>query len=116
MKKTRRAGSIVLTAAALACSTTDGEGVTTDSPSPERPIQAVLADWTESWMTVPGVTGTGIGLCEGEPCLVVFVARDTEAVRSRIPDNVEGYAVDFRVSGPFRARDSLDGSADRASG
>ncbi|MDX1577828.1 MAG: hypothetical protein R3266_05060 [Gemmatimonadota bacterium] len=72
-----------------------------------RPIEAVLADRTDAWMALDGVTGTGIGLCDDEPCLVVFALRDTEALRRALPERAEGYRVDIRVSGPFRARDSM---------
>lgn len=100
-------GTVLFAAVGPACSPREDEAATPDPPVPERSIEAVLADRTEGWMAVPGVTGTGIGLCDEDPCLVVFVARDTGAVRRRIPEITEGYAVDLRVSGTFRARDSL---------
>ena len=74
---------------------------------PAKAIEAVLAERTEQWMSIAGVTGTGIGLCDDQPCLVVFINRDTEELRERIPERVEGYVVDFRVTGEFTAQDSV---------
>ena len=47
---------------------------------PQRSIQEVLKDHTERWMTVPGVVGTAVGECEGEPCLTVYVAEKSDAL------------------------------------
>ena len=70
-----------------------------------RPIETVLAERTEEWMALEGVTGTAIGLCDDEPCIVVFLLRDSEELVRQIPTSVEGYPVDIRVSGTFRALD-----------
>src|SRR5688500_6482757 len=74
------------------------EGVTT------RPIEEVLRANTPGWMAVPGVVGTGIGVCDTAPCLKVFAAERTAEIRERIPDQVEGYPVRVEVTGKFRAR------------
>lgn len=71
---------------------------------PERTIQEVQEAHTQAWMRVPGVVGTGIGRCDGEPCIVVFAARMTEEIEAEIPDEVEGYPVRVEVTGPFRPR------------
>lgn len=76
---------------------------------PERTIQEVQDAHTLEWMAIPGVVGTGIGLCDEDPCIKVFVARRTEEIEERIPEEVEGYPVRIEVSGEFRARDTTDG-------
>lgn len=69
-----------------------------------RPIEEVLRANTPGWMAIPGVVGTGIGLCDAGPCLKVFAAERTPEIRERIPDSVEGYAVRVEVTGEFQAR------------
>lgn len=77
-----------------------------EDPVPQRTIQEVQEAHTDEWMEVPGVVGTAIGLCEGEPCIVVYAAEMTEEIEERIPDEVEGYRVRVEVTGPFRPRRS----------
>lgn len=72
---------------------------------PERTIQEVQEAHTEEWMRVRGVVGTGIGLCEDVPCIVVFATEMTDEVEARIPDEVEGHPVRVEVTGPFRPRE-----------
>ena len=40
----------------------------------ERSIEEVQEAFTREWMDLPGVVGTGIGLCEDQPCIKVLVA------------------------------------------
>lgn len=75
----------------------------------ERRIEEVLREKTDEWMAVPGVVGTGLGLCDGAPCLVVLVARRTPEVEGRIPGEVDGHPVRIEVTGEFRARDTTGG-------
>lgn len=69
-----------------------------------RPIEEVLADSTSSWMAIPGVEGTGLGTCDGKPCIVVYAARESEAIERRIPASVEGHPVRIEVTGGFEPR------------
>lgn len=50
------------------------------------------------------MVGTGVGLCEGDPCIKVFVSERTPEVEREIPGEVEGYTVRVEVTGPFRSR------------
>jgi hypothetical protein len=87
----------------------------TDLPEedmPEPTIQEVQERYTPDWMELPGVVGTGIGLCEaedepegpGEPCIRVFLARPSPEAEDAIPERVEGYRVELVVTGEFRPR------------
>src|SRR2546426_8516042 len=69
-----------------------------------RTIEAVLAAHTDSLMALPGVVGTAIGLCDGAPCIRVFLAASGAAARRRIPTQLEGYPVKVEVTGPIRPR------------
>jgi hypothetical protein len=75
----------------------------------QRSIEEVQDAHTPEWMSLPGVVGTGIGLCEDRPCIKVFVAGPVSDLRDRIPAEVEGYTVVLESTGPFEARDSAAG-------
>ena len=70
-----------------------------------KTIQEVLSEHTDEWMSIPGVVGTGIGECEGEPCIRIFVVKKTSELMQKIPSEVEGYTVDVQESGKFQALD-----------
>ncbi|TKJ36255.1 MAG: hypothetical protein CEE38_12635 [Planctomycetes bacterium B3_Pla] len=72
---------------------------------PERTIEQVQEDHTDEWMAIPGVEGTGIGLCDDKPCIKIFSSIKPEQLRAKIPSNVEGYAVIIEETGAFRALD-----------
>jgi hypothetical protein len=53
-------------------------------------------------MAVPGVVGLAEGLCAGQPCIKVFVARKTSDLLKAIPSVLEGYSVAVEETGEFR--------------
>jgi len=53
-------------------------------------------------MALPGVVGVAEGVCDGRPCIKVFVARKTPDVLKAIPGSVEGYPVAVEETGDFR--------------
>ena len=69
---------------------------------PSRTIEEVLATHTDSLMSLPGVVGTAIGLCDGTACIRVLVADSMAASRRKIPNRLEGYVVHVEVSGVLR--------------
>lgn len=76
-----------------------------ETPSvPSKTIQEVLAAHTDSLLALPGVVGTAIGLCDGAPCIRVFLADSSDAVRRTIPAQLDGYTVKVDVTGPIRPR------------
>lgn len=79
-----------------------------DDPMPERPIEEVLAAHTPEWMELPGVVGTGIGLCDDEPCIRVFLSRPSPEAEEAIPERVEGHRVELVVTGPITPRTPPD--------
>ena len=70
---------------------------------PPKTIQVVLAEHTDRWMAIPGVVGTAIGLFDGQPCIKVFVAENTEELVAKFPSALEGHRVILEESGEFRA-------------
>jgi hypothetical protein len=89
------------------CAGREGEteaGSSQEEDAETMSIEDVLRERTPGLMAVRGVTGTGLGECEGEPCIVVFVATDSLDLAGALPDTLDGYRVDVRVSGEVRAR------------
>ena len=67
------------------------------------PIEEVLARYTPQWVAIDGVVGTAIGLHQGKPCILIFVAKRTRALDDKIPPVVEGYRIVIEETGRFRA-------------
>ena len=71
-----------------------------------KTIEEVLREHTDQWMSIPGVVGTGIGECEGKPCIRILVGKKTPQLLKQIPSKLEGFVVDVHETGEIRARDS----------
>ncbi len=54
-------------------------------------------------MSIPGVVGTGEGLCNGNPCIKVFVIEFTQELEQKILNILEGYPVEVEETGEFKA-------------
>ena len=85
-----------------ACSGPRAQGQAT--PMPDKTIEAVLAQHSDSLMALPGVVGTAIGRCDGAPCIRVFVKDSAAARNARVAERLDGYRVRVEVSGMFHAR------------
>jgi hypothetical protein len=72
------------------------------NPVSIRPLEEVLRAHTDHLMAVPGVVGIAEGLCEGRPCIKVFVARTTPHLLKAIPASLEGYPVAVEETGELR--------------
>ena len=66
-------------------------------------IEEVLKQNTNPLMSIPGVIGTGQGLCDGKPCIKVFVIKKTAELDRKIPGEIEGYKVKIEETGILRA-------------
>jgi hypothetical protein len=83
-------------------------GVDLEKPDlmPEKTIEQVQQQYTDTWMAIAGVVGTAIGQQNGKPCILVLTASNTDQIRKRIPATVEGYPVVVRYVGEVRALDT----------
>ncbi len=68
-----------------------------------KPIETVLKEHTDRLMSLPGVVGTAIGVCEGTPCIKVLVVKKTPQLVNEIPQTLEGYPVVIEETGEIRA-------------
>ncbi len=72
---------------------------------PEKTIEAILKELTDTLMSLPGVIGTAQGECAGKPCIKVFVAKKTSDLLKQIPSTIEGYKVEVQETGEIKALD-----------
>ena len=70
-----------------------------------KTIEQVRKEYTDNWMSIPGVEGTAIGLFENKPCIKIFSSIKAEELRSKIPITIEGYPVIIKETGTFQALD-----------
>ena len=73
------------------------------NPMAEETIKEVLKKHTKELMSMPGVVGTGQGLCEGNPCIKVFVIEKTPDLDQKIPKTLDGYPVVIEETGEIKA-------------
>ena len=92
---------LIFSMATLAGQTSMNRGEATQMST--KPIEQVLKEHTDDLMSLPGVVGTGQGLCSGQPCIKVFVGRKTGTVEQKIPRNLEGYPVVIEETGRFKS-------------
>ncbi len=99
-------GLLWLVAGAAACGQSGAVAGQEAQTVAKKSIEQVLKEHTDSLMALPGVVGTGQGLCGAEPCIRVFVVEATQELLEQIPDQIEGYTVDVQQTGEFKALDS----------
>lgn len=92
---------LVLAVLSLSCATPPPRQEGTDTVT-RRSIEQVLQANSDSLLARPGVVGTAIGLCDGTPCIRIFVAESS--VAAGLADSLEGYPVRVEVTGPYRPR------------
>lgn len=74
-----------------------------EKPMAAKAIDQVLKEHTKALMFIPGVIGTGQGLCEGNPCIKVFVIKRTPDLDQNIPKTLDGYPVVIEETGEVKA-------------
>ena len=99
------AGLLWLFAPAVACGQDGAEDRPAKRPVQEKTIEEALRDHTDSLMSLPGVVGTGQGLCDGQPCIKVFIVKKTPELLRQIPAEIEGYTVAVEETGEIKALD-----------
>lgn len=70
---------------------------------PQRDITAVMNDHVNELMAIQGVTGVAIGaLDDGTPCIMVLLLDDSDALKRKILDMIEGHPVQKIVTGEIK--------------
>ena len=70
-------------------------------PMSTKTITDAQEELTDSLISLPGVSGTGIGEYEGKPCITVMVVRKTQRLLDQIPATYEGFPVVVEETGEF---------------
>ena len=68
-----------------------------------KTIEEVIRENARELMSIPGVVGAGQGLCEGKPCIKVFVIKKTPKLEQKIPKTLDGYQVVIEETGEIKA-------------
>jgi hypothetical protein len=72
-------------------------------------VREALNTHRDELMSLPGVVGTGLGLCDNQPCIKVFVTKQSADLEERVKAILEGYPVVIQETGRFRTRpENLD--------
>jgi len=96
-------GALVVSAGPAGCTGRAIDGQEERGGVTVRPIEAVLNEYAEQWMSIPGVVGTAQGLHGSTPCIKVYVAEKTPALEEQIPDVLHGHPVVLEEVGELRA-------------
>lgn len=91
--------SLVIVTGLTACAINEAISREKETAMPARTIEEVLRKHTEGLMSLPGVVGTAQGLCQGRPCIKVYVVETDPELAGKIPDSIEGYPVSVEVTG-----------------
>jgi len=67
-----------------------------------KSMEEVLTEHTKELMSIPGVAGVAQGICNGTPCIKVYVVKETPELKREIPETLEGYKVMIEETGEFR--------------
>ena len=68
-----------------------------------KKIEDALKEYTNALMSIPGVVGTGQGLCDGKPCIRVLVVKKTRELEEKISERLEGYPIMIDETGEIHA-------------
>jgi hypothetical protein len=69
-----------------------------------KTIARGLQQHTTALMSLSGVVGTAQSLCDGQPCIKVFVVQSTPALEQQIRHILADYPVAIQETGTLRSR------------
>jgi len=96
-------GSLVPAIIVVSCANKSADGHKGVNSIPAKTIEEVLKTHTGYLISIPGVVGTAQGLCDGKPCIKVFVAKKTPELEQKIPHTLGRYLVVIQETGKIRA-------------
>ena len=75
-----------------------------DQAMAAKTIARGLQQHTAALMSLSGVVGTAQSLCDGQPCIKVFVVQSTPALEQQIRHILADYPVAIQETGTMRSR------------
>ena len=101
---------LVFLAVALAAAWAQSNGALPNKTvMPSKTIAEVLHKHADRLLAIPGVVGVAQGLCDGQPCIKVYLIKMTPELTEKIPKLIEGFPVDFEETGEIRALSEKEG-------
>jgi hypothetical protein len=67
-------------------------------------IEDALTELNRKVLVLPEVVGTAQGLCDGKPCLKVYIIKTSSELIRQIPKMIDGYPVVAEETGEIRSR------------
>ena len=95
--------TLLIAVIVVSCANQPADGHKGVNSIPAKTIEEVLQTHTGTLISIPGVVGTAQGLCNGKPCILVFVAKKSPDLEQKIPHSIAGYPVVIQETGEFRA-------------
>lgn len=71
-------------------------------------VERALERHQQAIMTLPGVVGTGLSICDGQPCIKVFVLQGTSGIEPALVRILGDHPFVVEATGPMRARPLSD--------
>ena len=83
---------------------------------PSKNIEDALKKGAHLVKALPEVIGVGQSICEGEPCIKLFLIKNTHDLEEKIPTYIDGFKVVSEVTGRVDARSAIPDNIIRGMG
>jgi hypothetical protein len=75
-----------------------------DRPPAQGPADDVKQRHEADLMSIPGGVGVGVGQCDEQACIKVFVEQETPELAGAVPTDLEGVPVELEAIGKVSAQ------------
>jgi len=75
----------------------------TENPMSEANLERVLKEHSKNWMSIPGVVGAALGVCDDRACIIVFVVKRSPALDQKILGVLPGVPIKIEETGELRS-------------
>lgn len=91
-----------ITALLIGCEGIKSSKYSVENKMKRKPLKEVLKEYTDVLMSIEGVTGTAQSICNGKPCIKVYVIKQTPELAQKVPHILDGYPVMIEEVGEIR--------------
>ena len=97
-------GLAVLGSGPVACGNEAEEEYSGETPMSAEAVGKALKKHRDELMSLPGVVGTGQGLCDDQPCIRVSVTKHSPDLEKKVKTILKGCPFLIQETGRFRTR------------
>jgi len=97
-------GLTVMGSAVVACANEVEEDRAGEKPMSAEAVGKALKKHRDELMSLPGVVGTGQGLCDNQPCIRVSVTKHSPDLEEKVKTILKGCPFLIQETGRFRTR------------